>query len=237
MVNQELKILSDELRKIFSKVYEKIRDKNISDRSLDSEVLAILESVKLIHKDKDLEISFSEPNDEIYKTDRAPYDLLCYRKISGNRFSIFINNKFGNLFGNSKNDIKTYNNLIRLYLGVSKQRLTSKISIDLKVIRRRVANEEIVSYGVFIVDNKKRGFNFFLLEEVQDDLYINPRNTMFQIRYNPSLRDPIDYYSFCMTLIDVAILSLERNIKLAKSEIIVLSEIKRILVEVGSYGR
>jgi len=89
---------------------------------------------------------------------------MTYYVMKKKEFRIFINNKFGNLFSNARNDITTYNNLIRLYLGISKQRLAEEIKIDRKLILKRVSNEEIISYGVFVVDNKKRGHNFFLKE-------------------------------------------------------------------------
>jgi len=124
------------------------------------------------------------------------------------------------MYSSTRNDITTYNNLLRLYLGIDKQRLTSKITIDGDLIYKRVSGEEIVSYAVFVVDNKKRGANFFLLEEVKDDFYVNPRNTMFQIKYSPSLDEPIDYYSFCIKLIDAILEALNKNLNSIKTEIV-----------------
>jgi len=232
-VNKELEILAKEVRKIFGYVYEKIRDKDISEKKLDSEVLTVLKNTEFSSR-KTLKISFSEPKDEIYKAEagRTPYDLLCYGEINKKEFKIFINNKFGNLFSNARNDITTYNNLIRLYLGISKQRLAEEIKIDRKLILKRVSNEEIISYGVFVVDNKKRGYNFFLLEEVRDEFYINPRNTMFQIKYSPSIGKPIEYYSFCIKLIDATIDSLEKNLNATKTEIIILGKIKETIMRI-----
>jgi hypothetical protein len=232
-VNKELEILAKEVREIFGYVYERIRDKDISEKKLDSEVLTVLKNTEFSSR-KTLKISFSEPKDEIYKAEagRTPYDLLCYGEINKKEFRIFINNKFGNLFSNARNDITTYNNLIRLYLGVSKQRLAEEIKIDRKLILKRVSNEEIISYGVFVVDNKKRGYNFFLLEEVRDEFYINPRNTMFQIKYSPSIGKPIEYYSFCMKLIDATINSLEKNLNATKTEIIILGQIKETIMRI-----
>ncbi len=232
-LNKELEILAKEVRKIFGYVYEKIRDKDISEKKLDSEILTVLKNTEFSSR-KTLKISFSEPKDEIYKAEagRTPYDLLCYGEINKKEFKIFINNKFGNLFSNARNDITTYNNLIRLYLGISKQRLAEEIKIDRKLILKRVSNEEIISYGVFVVDNKKRGYNFFLLEEVRDEFYINPRNTMFQIKYSPSIGKPIEYYSFCMKLIDATIDSLEKNLNTTKTEIIILGQIKETIMRI-----
>jgi hypothetical protein len=234
-VNKELEILAKQVREIFRHVYERIRDKDVSEKTLDGEVLNVLTNTEFsLEKILKISMSFSEPKDEIYKAKagRTPYDLLCYGKINKKEFKIFINNKFGNLFSNARNDITTYNNLIRLYLGISKQRLASEIKIDSNLILKRVSNEEIISYGVFVVDNKKRGHNFFLLEEVRDEFYINPRNTMFQIKYSPSLGEPIDYYSFCMKLIDATIDSLERNLNVTKTEIIILAKIKETIMKI-----
>ena len=232
-VNKELEILAKKVREIFRHVYERIRDKDFSEKTLDGEVLNFLTNTEF-SLGKILKISFSEPKDEIYKAEagRTRYDLLCYGEINKKEFKIFINNKFGNLFSNARNDITTYNNLIRLYLGISRQRLTSRITINSELILKRVSNDEIISYGVFVVDNKKRGHNFFLLEELRDEFYINPRNTMFQIKYSPSLGEPLDYYSFCMKLIDATIDSLERNLNITKTEIIILAQIKETIMKI-----
>jgi len=234
--NNELKILAEKLREIFNKVYNKIKDRELTDRNLDKEVLDVIKEFEI--SEEQLEIKFSEPRDNIYTAEggRTPYDLLCYGKINGKEFKIFINNKFGNLQSNGRNDITTYNNLLRLYLGIDKQRLTSKITIDRNLIYKRVSGEEIVSYAVFVVDNKKRGANFFLLEEVKDDFYVNPRNTMFQIKYSPLLGEPIDYYSFCIKLIDAVIKALNINLNKAKAEIIALHAIKEEIIKIKQDG-
>jgi hypothetical protein len=43
-VNRELEILAKHIREIFGYVYEKIRDKNISEKTLDVEVLYVLKT-------------------------------------------------------------------------------------------------------------------------------------------------------------------------------------------------
>ena len=228
----ELKLLTEKLRKIFSKVFDELKDKNLTNKNLDEKVLEVVKKYGI--SQKNLEIKFSEPKDETYKAEsgRTPYDLLCFGKVNGKNFTIFINNKLGNLNSNARNDITTYNNLLRLYLGTSKQRLTSKITIDGNLIYKRVSGEEIVSYAVFAVDNKKRGAKFFLLEEIKDDFYVNPRNTMFQIKYAPSLGEPIDYYSFCIALIDAILEALNKSLKVTKTEIIVLGKIKEEIMKI-----
>lgn len=119
--------------------------------------------INLDFSERKYKIRFQEPKDKIYKAEsgRAPYDLLCTGEISQSKFSIFINNKFGNLRSNARNDITTYNNLIRLYLGIETHRLSSKVTLDRKVIYNRVSGKQIVSYGVFVLDKQKQGSNFF----------------------------------------------------------------------------
>ena len=229
--SNELKILAEKLREIFKDVYNKLKDKDLNDRTLDKEVLKIVGKIKII--EEKLEIRFSEPKDPIYRAEagRTPYDLLCYGKINRKNFMIFINNKFGDLFSEARNDVTTYNNLLRLYLGIPAQRLTSKVTVDGNLIFRRVRGNELVAYALFVIDKKRRGYKFFLLEEIRDNFYVNPRNTMFQVKYNPSLGDPIDYYTFCMKLIDAIIEALKRSLDAIKTEIIVLNTIKEKLIE------
>lgn len=230
--NNELKILAEKLREIFSEIYNKLKDKNLNDRTLDEEVLKIVEKIKIL--EENLEIRFSKPKDTIYRAEagRTPYDLLCFGKINGKNFMIFINNKFGDLFSKTRNDVTTYNNLIRLYLGISAQRLTSKITIDGNLVFNRVSGKELVAYAIFVIDKKKRGYRFFLLEEIRDNFYVNPRNTMFQIKYNPSLGDPVDYYTFCIKLINAILEALKRSLNTIKSEIVILNIIKKELIEI-----
>jgi len=229
--SNELKILAEKLREIFKDVYNKLKDKDLNDRTLDKEVLKIVGKIKII--EEKLEIRFSEPKDPIYRAEagRTPYDLLCFGKINGKNFMIFINNKFGDIFSEARNDVTTYNNLLRLYLCIPAQRLTSKVTVDGNLIFRRVRGNELVAYALFVIDKKRRGYKFFLLEEIRDNFYVNPRNTMFQVKYNPSLGDPVDYYTFCMKLIDAIIEALKRSLDAIKTEIIVLNTIKEKLIE------
>ena len=213
LVSLEIKILAEILREIFEKeVFSKLLDKDIDEKSIDEEILKLLEDKTFECGDKEktikITLSFSKPKDKIYKAEkgRTPYDILCYGKINNKNFKIFINNKFGDLYSFARNDITTYNNLIRLYLDIRQQRLKGKITIDKNKIYKRVLEKEIISYGVFVFDSQKRSFNFFLLEEIDDDLYINPRNTMFQVKYRPQIsKTPLDYYSFIIKLIDAII--------------------------------
>jgi len=214
-------------------VFERIKSKNITEKSLDKEVLEVLENYEI--NKENLKLKFSEPKDEIYKVEkrRTPHDVLCYGKINKKGVKIFINNKFGNLYSNTRNDITTYNNLIRLYLDIRQQRLKGKITIDKNKIYKRVLEKEIISYGVFVFDSQKRSFNFFLLEEIDDDLYINPRNTMFQVKYRPQIsKTPLDYYSFIIKLIDAIIVSLSKSKASIETEILILQTIKQQIISI-----
>jgi hypothetical protein len=232
-IASEIKELIGILRNVFQMVFERLKSKNITEKSLDKEVLWILENYEIIKEN--LKLKFSEPKDEIYKAEkgRTPYDVLCYGKINKKGVKIFINNKFGNLYSNARNDITTYNNLIRLYLDIRQQRLKGKITIDRNKIYKRVIGKEIISYGVFVFDSQKRGFNFFLLEEIDDDLYINPRNTMFQVKYSPQIsKTPLDYYSFIIKLIDAIIGSLSKSKASIETEILILQTIKQQIISI-----
>jgi hypothetical protein len=232
-IASEIRELIGILRNVFQMVFERLKSKNITEKSLDKEVLWILENYEIIKEN--LKLKFSEPKDEIYKAEkgRTPYDVLCYGKINKKGVKIFINNKFGNLYSNARNDITTYNNLIRLYLDIRQQRLKGKITIDRNKIYKRVIGKEIISYGVFVFDSQKRGFNFFLLEEIDDDLYINPRNTMFQVKYSPQIsKTPLDYYSFIIKLIDAIIGSLSKSKASIETEILILQTIKQQIISI-----
>ncbi len=159
--SQDLKILSERLREIFMRVYNEIKHRKLTDRTLNAEVLNVLKRSEI--SEEGLEIKFSEPKDSIYRAEsgRTPYDLLAFGKVNGKVFTIFINNKFGNIYGSTRNDITTYNNLLRLYLGISKQRLTSKIVVDGELIYRRIAGEEIVFYAVSWWIREREGLSFF----------------------------------------------------------------------------
>ena len=205
---------------------------------MDKEVIGILENYEIIKEN--LKLKFSEPKDEIYKAEkgRTPYDILCYGKINKKDVKIFINSKFGNLYSNTRNDITTYNNLIRLYLDIKQQRLKSEITIDRNKIYKRVIGKEIISYGVFVFDSQKRGFNFFLLEEIEEKLYINPRNTMFQVKYSPQIsKTPLDYYSFIIKLIDAIIGSLSKSKASIETEILILQTIKQQIISIRGKRR
>lgn len=229
-INRYLKDLLKELKNIFSYVFNELKNKEFNEKTLDTKVLNLLKEFKI--KRKNLEINFLKPQDTIYKAEagRSPYDILCAGIIEKRNFKIFINNKLGNLKSNTRNDTTTYNNLLRLYLNITSQRLDSKMTFDKKIIYKRISGKEIVSYGMFIIDRKKTDSNFFLLEEISGSFYVNPRNNMFQVSYNPILKDPINYYSFINLLIDSIIKSLEKSINSIKTEINVLKIIKNELI-------
>jgi hypothetical protein len=121
---------------------------------------------------------------------------------------------------------------LRLYLDINQQRLRDKIIIDKSKIYKKIIEEEIIFYGVFVFDNKKRGSKFFLLEEIDEEFYINPRNTMFQVKYNPKLLEsPLRYYSFLIKLIDSTIVSLEKSKSTIETEILTLRTIKAEIIK------
>jgi hypothetical protein len=229
----EISELAGILRNVFHMVFGKLKSKKVTEKSLDEEVLRVLRSY-VIDKEN-LRLNFSEPKDEVYKVEkgRTPYDILCWGNIVKKDFRILINNKFGNLYSKSLNDVTTYNNFIRLYLGIRQQRLKGKVIIDRDKVYKRVLGEEIISYGVFVFDARKRGFNFFLLEEIDDDFYVNPRNTMFQVRYSPQIsKTPLDYYSFMTKLIDAIVDSLKKSKASIEAEVLILQTIKQQIMSI-----
>lgn len=129
-INKDLKLIAEKLRDIFEKVFKNLKTIEFNDRTLDSEVLNILRNFE--YRDEKLKIEFSEPEDIIYRTEsgRTPYDILCRGKIKNKNFNTFINNKFGNIYSNTGNDVTTYNNLLRLYLNIPTQRLGSEIVLN-----------------------------------------------------------------------------------------------------------
>ena len=178
-----LKLLKKELIPIFDEVVKELTNEtDLTDRTLDDKVLNILKD-KSVENDN-IKMHFSEPMDEKYtsKGGRSPYDLLIYGTVNGIPFKIFLNNKFGKLNSNSKNDTTSYNNLLRLYLDISEQRLSDKITINKKTILNRIMGNEIVSYALFIVDkDSTNNYNFFFFEELNDEYYVNPRNIIFRL--------------------------------------------------------
>lgn len=234
---QEIKAIAKRLREIFcQEVYQKLKVKKekIDDRNLDSKVLNLLISLDL--SNEEYEIHFQEPKDKICKAQsgRAPYDILCTGRINQKEFLIFINNKFGDLKSNARNDITTYNNLIRLYLGIGTQRLPSRITLNRETICDRVSGKQIVSYGVFVLDKQKRDSNFFLLEEIADNFYVNPRNNMFQVSYKPDIRDePMSYYDMVVKLIDSIYNSLKKGMNKVQTELTALEYIRNEIEQVN----
>ena len=235
----KLQLISDILRQELKKVAKKLYMEKVSDRTLDEKVFEKLSpEIKRKRRNISITMQFLPPADELYRVEggRTPYDILVRGNIDDIPFKIFLNNKYGTIFTKSgkpsstRNDVTTYNNLLRLYLGITTQRLRDKIEIDKRLIRNRIAGKEIVSYAIFVIDKTYEAWNFFVLEEVKDPVYINPRNTMYQVRYKPDIREkPIDYYSFVIALIDGAKEALEKAVQTAKTEILALSYIEKIL--------
>lgn len=207
---------------------------DIDDRTLDNIILDRCNNKTI--KTHKIKLEFIKPIDEIYKSSsgRTPYDLLCIGKINNRNVTLLINNKFGELSKSNLNDITTYNNLLRLYLSIKNQRLKNQITIDKQVIYNRIIEKDILMYGIFILDKSRDISNFFFLEEIKGDLYINPRNTMLQTKYNPSLLDkPLDYYAFMEKLFNGIELSLKKNIASTQTELTTLLSIRNLFKEIN----
>jgi len=154
--------IANQLRDIFTiHVTQKLKKEHLTSANIDEKVLHILS--KFSFHGKGMHISFSQPQDDIYNAEkgRTPYDLLCRGEIKNVSFNIFINNKLGNIESKAKNDITTYNNMLRLYLGITSQRLKPNIVIPKDLIHKRITMQSIVSYGLFVIDNNKKQANFF----------------------------------------------------------------------------
>ena len=79
-VNKELEILAKEVRKIFGYVYERIRDKDISEKKLDSEVLTVLKNTEFSSR-KTLKISlyhFQNQKMKFIKRKREEHPMIYY---------------------------------------------------------------------------------------------------------------------------------------------------------------
>ncbi len=234
-----LTVVKKRLEEKFEEFMSTVRIEEVTDRNLDEKVQEFLKDRPVKESgEQGVEIIFSPPEDDIYTVEggRTPYDLLISGKVRGTSFKIFLNNKVGNLHSSARNDTTTYNNLLRLYAGITTQRAT-KVVVDKEIILRRVEGKEVVSYGIFVVDKNRREFNFFLLEEVAENFYVNPRNSMFQVRYCPSLRSrPLGYYDFVLKLIDASTEALSKAINKAKTEILTLEALRGIITEVKING-
>lgn len=112
------------------------------------------------------------------------------------------------------------------------------MTLNRKTLLRRILGEELVSYAVFAVDKTTKQSMFFALEEVvPSEFYVNPRNTMFQLRYMPKLSStPLGYYDFCQELINSTIAALQKSIAKTQSEVLALQALKHTLLEIHSTG-
>lgn len=229
-MNKILSTLKKNIEPVFSEVNESLSDTEIEDRTLDDEVLKLLSDKKIC--EDNLEIFFSEPIDTIYSTKakRTPYDLLIYGKIKEIPFKIFLNNKWGSINNNTRNDTTSYNNLLRLYFDVTTQRLKKSDKIDVKPIYDRCIGKEIVSYAIFVIDKNTRDYRFFFFEELKDDFYVNPRNNYFQVKYDPNLLSlPKSYIEFCNELIDAITTSRKKLLKSTEEEILAVLKLSEVL--------
>jgi hypothetical protein len=235
-----LPLIVRELRsKVFPHLFQELAERGkheaITNLSLDEQVLRVLSASSWELDDPNYSLSFSGPQDPRYdpKAGRASRDFVCSATHMPSKAKIIIwaNNKLDNLNSSSRNDITTYNNLLRLYLGIKESRVSaSALSNEgvLSTISRRIKGEEEVAYGVFVIDHQWIGYNFFLFEELYSNYYyVNPRNTMFQTSYNPPLLStPIDYKSFLARLLSTILNALRANKEKIEEEIEAISYLR-----------
>lgn len=229
-----LPFLKKELTPIFKEVADQLAIVGkLDDRELDRKVKEILTSKNV--KKNNLEISFKDPEDAIYDASkgRTSYDCLMGGKFEDTIFHIFLNNKLGDLSSKGRNDTTTYNNLLRLYLGTKEILVKEKTEIDPESIRRKVLGKEVASYAIFVVDKyNPKNHRFFFLEEMDDKFYVNPRNNMFQIRYDPPLRsEPLDFVSFIELLFASTLTALNKTIEHKHDEIKGIERIDSLITE------
>lgn len=222
--------ICDVFYEIFGVVKECLKERKlvqISRENLDQEVYKCLEYEKKcitkVAKSRNITtIDFVRP-----ESSREAYDILFQGSFEGKSFEVLVNNKFGNLSSNTKNDITTYNNLLGLYLGISESRFRKDTEIREDVVEKRRKGEEIISYGVFVFDNGNDGYNFFLLEEVDEkEIYVNPRNTMVQVSYKPEKKkEPNTYLEFVKIIVKKTLESLEKAKTSIEEEICFLQSV------------
>lgn len=229
-MNELLLKLKSYIDPVLSNANKSLLNTEITDRTLDDKVLDILTNKKIVSDD--VEINFSEPKDTIYNSSagRTPYDLLIYGKIDMIPFKIFLNNKWGNIKGSTKNDTTSYNNLLRLYFDVTTQRIKKDDEIDERPICDRCNKKEIRSYAIFVIDKITRDYRFFFFEELKGDFYVNPRNNYFQVKYDPELLNiPRTYPEFCNSLLEAIIISRKKLLKSTNEEMLAVSKLTEII--------
>ena len=74
---------------------------------------------------------------------------------------------------------------------------------------------------------------YYIIPYKKEWILYYSRNNYFQVEYNPKLNEnPITYCEFVEKLIDTTIVSLNKSIEKAKSEVYELNYIKSIIKEV-----
>ncbi len=237
---EHLRRLSEALReKVFPELLLHLQGQpTINEKNLDAQVRNFLlpYSKPILSK---YNIQFLAPYDPAYRqvTGRTHHDFVCksvYQDRATNTatpITIWVNNKLGNLTNSKgRNDVTTYNNLLRLYLDVPYKRLLepSLPGNVIDIIKRRLRDLEVVAYGVLVIDKSLKDFNFFLLEEVADPLYVNPRNTMLQVPYKPQVRSkPLSYREFVTNLLDAIKKAHERTLESVGSELTAIENLRQ----------
>ncbi len=105
-------------------------------------------------------------------------------------------------------------------------------------IRRRLKNQEVVAYGILAIDRSLDDYSFFLLKEIEEPLYINPRNTMLQVPYRPNLRQkPRPYKDFILSLLEAIQHALRRTQQSIESELESLEKIRQDIESIAKENR
>jgi len=240
-----LRRLCDALRqKVFPHVLSYLQKQpSVNEANLDKLVLDFLSTYRNLTL-SGYTIQFLPPYDPAYRPDtgRTHHDFVCkglYRPTSM-PVTIWVNDKLGNLDTPRRNDVTTYNNLLRLYLEAPHARIrTPSLPPNATdAILRRLKNQELVAYGILAIDRSLNEYSFFLLEEIEGPLYINPRNTMLQVSYRPKLRQkPQSYKDFILSLLEAIQHALRRTQQSVESELESLEKIRQDIESIAKENR
>lgn len=240
-----LRRLGDALRqKVFPALLSYLQKQpSVNETNLDNMVLSFL-SAYPNPISPGYTIQFLQPYDLAYRpaTGRTHHDFVCkgLYKPTHTTITIWVNNKLGNLAASRRNNVTTYNNLLRLYLDAPYARFhtPSLPSGATDTIRRRLKNQEVVAYGILAIDKSLNDYSFFLLEEIEEPLYINPRNTMLQVPYRPKLRQkPRPYKDFILSLLEAIQHALQRTQKSIETELASLEKISQDIESIAKESR
>lgn len=225
MVVELIEQIKRNLMNVFSELFNELIQIEDLDRSNLDKNCASLLSLKEI-KTNDISLKFISSEDIEEEEAKEICKMICTGITNEKKTTIYLVIKYGNFSYSGRNNITSYNNLLRLYLKIHDQRLTEESFYDYNSVLRRIRGEEIVLFGIFVIDKQDREYNFFFLEDIAEKLYINPRNSKLQVSYKPPLRkEPQNYNEFMKGILSSTILSLEKKIRSASIEKKKLSEL------------